>query len=123
MKNNNLTPKQQLQLQRLLAKANNQNEKVPFLRREQNKTILTLNQLQNPIRALKAEGKWQTLSKEERQDIKQKFQQMKQNQRSEKFEKSTQSARTNDDVSDAPKNPILVLKGEGKWQTLSKEER
>eukprot|EP00178_Gracilaria_changii_P014835 TRINITY_DN4162_c0_g1_i2.p1 TRINITY_DN4162_c0_g1~~TRINITY_DN4162_c0_g1_i2.p1 ORF type:complete len:102 (+),score=17.02 TRINITY_DN4162_c0_g1_i2:54-359(+) len=67
MKNNNLTPKQQLQLQRLLAKANNQNEKVPFLKREQNKTIPTLNQLQNPIRALKAEGKWQTLSKEERQ--------------------------------------------------------
>ena len=109
MKNNNLTPKQQLQLQRLLAKANNQNEKVPFLKREQNKTIPTLNQLQNPIRALKAEGKWQTLSKEERQDIKQKFQQMKQNQKSKKFEKLTQPTRHNVSVSVAPKNPIRVL--------------
>ena len=77
MKNNNLTPKQQLQLQRLLAKANNQNEKVPFLKREQNKTIPTLNQLQNPIRALKAEGKWHTLSKEERQALKKKCQSQK----------------------------------------------
>eukprot|EP00178_Gracilaria_changii_P014833 TRINITY_DN4162_c0_g1_i1.p1 TRINITY_DN4162_c0_g1~~TRINITY_DN4162_c0_g1_i1.p1 ORF type:complete len:142 (+),score=36.26 TRINITY_DN4162_c0_g1_i1:286-711(+) len=77
----------------------------------------------NPIRVLKAEGKWQTLSKEERQAVKQKFQQMKQNQKSEKLEKPTQPTPHNVSVSVIAKNPIRALKLEGKWQTLSKEER
>lgn len=128
----NLTQVESQQLHQLLQKMNGSSNHVAPPSVDQSKpSVLAITTLlsnlgiqqetQNPIRKLRMEGKWNSLSREERQSIKQQFQETR--RRIQESKKSTFKNCHNRHSQKEIQNPIRKLRMEGRWSSLPKEER